>query len=311
MGRPIRRLLTAIVAASLLSAVFAASAMATTTGPAEDVTATNATLPGSFCACNERVHYAFQYGTTTEYGSNTPVQEIEGKSGTFNVSAHVEHLNTGTTYHYRLVVLYVGGGYSIGKDMTFTTLWGLYLKGEKSETEANQPQIASSFGLVGLGGEVAPGATWNLLEEGECSTITSWPGTLSSPSVVSFPLEGAKCSLLGEPATVTSNGCGYVFRLANSGPPYTGSAEIACPKGKAIEISNWVCTVRIPAQAPGGGAVSFSETSHNDNEEGGTELIGAIAIQASGSEKIEKVSGPYCFALGNEGTFGGRLVLFQ
>jgi len=55
-------------------------------------------------------------------------------------------------------------------------------------------------------------------------------------------------------ATMVMNGCTYVAHIAGSGPPYTGTADIACPAGKAIEIVAKIlgetkCTLTIGAQS--------------------------------------------------------------
>ena len=65
--------------------------------------------------------YAFQYGTDTSYGSQTPLQ-IHAISGTMpvDVSATITSLSPNTEYHYRIVANNERG-ITYGFDQTFTT----------------------------------------------------------------------------------------------------------------------------------------------------------------------------------------------
>ncbi len=67
------------------------------------------------------------------------------------------------------------------------------------------------------------------------------------------------CKVLGRDAIIHANGCEFVYRLANAGPPYTGSLELACEAGHALELvvlsSGWesepLCTLSLPGQPLG------------------------------------------------------------
>jgi len=77
-----------------------------------------ATLNGSLSGANLATNYVFfQWGTTTNYGNETPQQAI-GYSGSF--MQNIANLNPGTAYHFRAVAR---GTYGTiyGQDMTFTT----------------------------------------------------------------------------------------------------------------------------------------------------------------------------------------------
>lgn len=95
----------------LATVLTAAAVAAPTTGPASDVTAGGATLNGAVDAPAATVY--FEYGTTTGYGLNTPVQAVPSQGP---VSASVSGLTAETTYHYRIVADGV-----VGNDQTFTT----------------------------------------------------------------------------------------------------------------------------------------------------------------------------------------------
>jgi sugar lactone lactonase YvrE len=88
------------------------------TGEASNVQVSTATLNGMFNAGGSPTNYAFQYGTTTGYGSSTPVTPIENNV-LQPVSANVENLLPNTEYHFRIIGQ--NGGLQ-GEDHTFTTL---------------------------------------------------------------------------------------------------------------------------------------------------------------------------------------------
>lgn len=97
-----------------------AAAPAATTTAATNVTATTATLNGTVSPNNTDTTYYFQYGTTAEYGTQTPAQGPVGGNANRSVSADVTGLAPSTTYHYRVVAVNADGTVN-GADMTFAT----------------------------------------------------------------------------------------------------------------------------------------------------------------------------------------------
>ena len=97
-----------------------AEAPQATTGPATNVTATSATLTGTVSPNREDTTYYFQYGTTTQYGTQSPNQGPIGGNADRQVDAAVTGLAPSTTYHYRVVASNASGT-AFGADMTFTT----------------------------------------------------------------------------------------------------------------------------------------------------------------------------------------------
>jgi hypothetical protein len=95
-------------------------AVATSTGPATDVTHTSATLHGSVNAHGSPTTYLFQYGNSAAYGKHTTPHSAGPGTTTHPVSASISGLTPGATYHYRLVAHFAGGP-SEGADHTFTT----------------------------------------------------------------------------------------------------------------------------------------------------------------------------------------------
>ena len=83
------------------------------------VATTSATLNGTIDARSLATTTQFEYGTTTAYGSQPPVQAADSSSPA-PVSAALTGLQPATTYHYRLVAS-SGGGSAQSADRTFTT----------------------------------------------------------------------------------------------------------------------------------------------------------------------------------------------
>jgi hypothetical protein len=91
-----------------------------TTAQATSIGQTSAILHGASNLAGASSLWAFQYGSTTAYGSHTPVSSVG--PGVSVVSALVSGLKPGTGYHYRLVVAQGSPiRYSVGADQTFVT----------------------------------------------------------------------------------------------------------------------------------------------------------------------------------------------
>jgi len=108
-------------------AVGTAAAAPAVTGQATSVTSTSAQLNGTVYPGGLDTFWAFQYGTSTNYGLDTnPMGPLTGTASS-SVSTLVNGLQPDTTYHFRLVAVQgaagtsgEGTGYS-GNDVTFTT----------------------------------------------------------------------------------------------------------------------------------------------------------------------------------------------
>jgi hypothetical protein len=117
-----KALALALVAAGALPAAASAALPAASTGGARAVTASSATLNGTFNPNGEPTTYFFQYGPTKAYGSQTPTQgPTAAVKKSTPASAGVSGLTPATTYHYRLVATNASGTRQ-GRDRTFTTL---------------------------------------------------------------------------------------------------------------------------------------------------------------------------------------------
>jgi hypothetical protein len=90
------------------------------TDPATDFASFSATLNGAFAPDGLTTTVYFEYGTTTSYGSTTPVQTQTGNNFQ-TVSANISSLIASHLYHFRMVA-HNTRGTSYGSDRTFTTL---------------------------------------------------------------------------------------------------------------------------------------------------------------------------------------------
>lgn len=95
------------IAEFALRLTFTLTPTAVTTGVASDITATTATLNGTFnpnsATVEYPVTYKFQWGPTTSYGNETT--PVTGNTGTsiVNASSPISGLAPGAGYHFRLV----------------------------------------------------------------------------------------------------------------------------------------------------------------------------------------------------------------
>ena len=110
-------LATLLLLVLLPGAAAAQDAPVVTTGPAEDVTHSGATLTGTVDPNGEARQYHFEFGTTTSYGLQTIAQTTTDGSDPEEVTAQLAGLAPATTYHFRLVADGVEGA-----DRTFRTL---------------------------------------------------------------------------------------------------------------------------------------------------------------------------------------------
>jgi hypothetical protein len=96
----------------------------TSTAAAGAITPSTATLSGQVDPGGLLTSYYFQYGTSTSYGEQTPVESAGAGTAALPVSASLAGLTSQSTYHVRLIASQCGGcawGTAHGPDMTFTT----------------------------------------------------------------------------------------------------------------------------------------------------------------------------------------------
>ena len=92
-----------------------------TTGNATSVTANGAQLNGTIGASTSSATYSFQYGLSGYYGMQSGEQNLSASTSSRSVNATLSGLQSGVTYHYRLVTRSSSGLLSLGADGTFAT----------------------------------------------------------------------------------------------------------------------------------------------------------------------------------------------
>ncbi len=97
--------------------VSAAAEFTAHTEPASGVTYSSAVLNGSATTSGQGGAYFFEYGTTSKFGSETPVQPLAPATSRVHVSQAITGLLAFTTYHFRLVVT----GAAASNTQTFST----------------------------------------------------------------------------------------------------------------------------------------------------------------------------------------------
>src|SRR5439155_216328 len=173
----------------------------------------------------------FQYGTSTNYGSQTGSSNAGSGTTSTNVSASLDGLSPGTTYHYRLVATN-SSGTTQGADAVLTTSGAPAPTAVTGAASAVTPTGATLNGSVNPNGRPT---TWHFeygTSTGYGSTTTAQnAGSGTSPVNVSAPVSGLTTGptyhfrLVATNATGTSVGADQSF--ATEGPPAvtTGSAQ--------------------------------------------------------------------------------------
>jgi hypothetical protein len=104
----------------LVLAAMLAVAPTATTGPADSITRTSATLTGTVDPNGSATTYRFEYGTTTAYGLQTAESDAGSGDAAVDAQAAISGLTPQTTYHYRIVATSPDGTAN-GADRTLRT----------------------------------------------------------------------------------------------------------------------------------------------------------------------------------------------
>ncbi len=199
------------------------------TSTAGNVTATSADLLGTVNPNGRPTSWYFEYGTSASYGSKTPAQNAGAGTGTLNVSAPVSGLQTGRTYHFRLVAT-SDAGTSRGADKT------VLLAGAPSAVTGSPSSVSTS--TARLNGTVNPNGqttSWYF----EYGTSTSYgtktsvrnAGSGTSSTSVSTSISGLAAGTTYHVRLVATNASGPSVggdqAFSTTGPPavQTGAVQ--------------------------------------------------------------------------------------
>jgi hypothetical protein len=234
----VRRTLAPLgVAASLLLVLAgpaaAATAPAAITGPVTAVASSTATLSGTVNPNGTTTSWYFEYGTTTGYGTKTPVANAGAGTANIGVTANIGSLTVGTTYHYRIVATSTAGT-TDGTDGIFTTV--------SAPTVTTSAASGVSSSGATLNGSVNPNgrATTYNFEYGKdtnygSKTAVTNAGSSTSPVTVSAAIAGLQAGqtyhfrLDATSDTGPSVGSDMSF-VATSNAPAAGAAPTVTTK---------------------------------------------------------------------------------
>jgi RTX calcium-binding nonapeptide repeat (4 copies) len=227
------RRLAAVVATSALGLLVASQANAepplATTGQPTSVGARSAVVSGKVDPGGEATSWYVEYGTTTAYGSRTDAQSAGNGTTPVDVSAQLRGLETGVTYHYRVVATNADGA-GRGADLTLTT------RGEPAVVTGAASLLGPTAATVG--GTVDPNglSTGWWIEYGTSTaygsrTDTRSAGSGSSPIGVSVRLTGLRAGVTYHFRLVAANDVGTVrggdrsFRTDSAPSVSTGGVD--------------------------------------------------------------------------------------
>lgn len=117
--------LTSLATAAIASLAFAAAAQAASSPSVSTLSATAITTTAATLRADVNPHglpttFAFQYGTSTAYGSQTATKSTGSGTTTVAVSIRIGHLTPGVRYHFRAIASNADGT-TTGGDHSFRT----------------------------------------------------------------------------------------------------------------------------------------------------------------------------------------------
>ena len=213
------------------------------------VTSATATLSGQVNPGGRATTYAFDYGPTTGYGSQTTFADAGSGTSPTHVGTTITGLEAGATYHYRLEATSAGGT-AVGADASFVTTTAAVPAGAALPVVSGATAVAISATGAQLNGAINPSAshmTW-YFEYG----LTSAYGVETRPQTTSgLGARPVNVKLSGlEPGTT------FHFRLVAQSPStlYVGPDAVFATK-PAPRLSAAGLTVASSARPNGRGTV--------------------------------------------------------
>jgi len=133
----------------------------------------------------------------------------------------------------------------------------------------------------------------------ECTSATfNGTSTLKTEATQTVHPTYSGCTFIGEPATVDTTGCNYVFGSETVGGKLP--AEIECTTGYSIKVTTPGCTLTFAAQKNTGGLTVTNEGAGSTRDTKTVSETGATFSK----------SGPLCFLVsGTTGTYKGTTTV--
>lgn len=168
----------AIAAIPTIASGAASAPPTVTSAAATKVSSGGATLNGSVNPNGQDTSYAFDWGTTTGYGHETPFTSAGAGTTAISASAAVAGLSPGTGYHFREVAKNAAGT-STGDDQTFTT----------SAAAPAVPVPTASTGAASQLSDTSVRVNGSLNPKGQATTYYFQYGTTTGYGLQTRPLD--------------------------------------------------------------------------------------------------------------------------
>jgi len=232
--RPLRALLPAalLLGSLALPSVAQAASPTVSTVSAASIAQKAATLRADVNPHGLATTYAFQYGTSTAYGSQTPARSAGSGTASKRVGFRITGLTPGVRYHYRVIASNADGT-STGADRSFKTA----LPPAKPPAILGTAPFSPSANGVSFTALVNPGAATTTYRF-QYGTSTAYGletfgksiGAGVVPQSVSFRINSLASHTTYHFRVVASNRAGTTFgpdTLAQTGPFPPGSLEVS------------------------------------------------------------------------------------
>ncbi len=174
--------------------------------------------------------YFFEYGTDTTYAGKTVVRDAGSGIANVAVSAAVDALAPGTTYHVRLVAV-SSYGTTFGDDQTITTFpagsgtiqpeFQFISTGTTPLAGLSKSTDGYLYGTMSAGGTFGSGTVFRMSQGGTLTTLGNFysntNGALSGANPQAPPVLGPDGNYYGTTNSGGSSGLGCIYRMTPSG----------------------------------------------------------------------------------------------